>query len=126
MIECIIFIIIGICILIYIGISKIVSMAAGKTDKTSRNIPVSFSLQSKHEQPLTAVNGILPDNSKSGYIDNYWISSESTQRKVTAHLSIKYQKTNGQIHKRIFDVLSFSRGKRAIISMDIATTDVKI
>jgi len=46
-----------------------------------------------------------------GYNDNYWIKVESNRRKVSAHINLKYRKTNDQITERIFDIESFSRGE---------------
>lgn len=51
------------------------------------------------------------DETDDEYNDNYWIRVESNRRKVTAHLNLKYRKTNNQITERIFDVESFSRGE---------------
>jgi hypothetical protein len=46
----------------------------------------------------------------TNYSDNYWIPVEWNQRKVEAHLKVKYKKVNNEIHERLFDVSSFSRG----------------
>lgn len=49
---------------------------------------------------------------EENYNDNYWIPVESTNRKVVAHLRLKYQKTNNLINEREFDVSGFSRGDK--------------
>ncbi len=49
--------------------------------------------------------------SEDQYNDNYWINVESKRRKVTAHIRLKYRKTNDNITERTFDIEAFSRGQ---------------
>lgn len=57
-------------------------------------------------QSYTEANNAAPN----GYIDNYYIKLEPVERRVSAYLWLRYQKTNGEVTPRDFDVTSFQRG----------------
>ena len=67
-------------------------------------------IEERDQYPQSETKIISPEKDSEDYIDNYWIPVEDTKRKVVAYLKLKYQKTNGEINERSFDVSGFSRG----------------
>ena len=52
------------------------------------------------------------DDLSEYYNNHYWFPSEGKVRKIQAHLWLRYQKTNYEVHDREFDVEGFERGDR--------------